>query len=88
MIIEAREGVGLNRLQLTTRISMSFGWSLFLFRSPSIVLNITAAASSLEDFIDDSNGGDITAGGRYVSWPNPDLAMIFSWKDIDSLLNF
>lgn len=56
MIMDAKDGVGLKRLQLTTKISMASGVRLLCLSSLSIVVNITAAASSREDFMEAANG--------------------------------
>lgn len=46
-IIEAREGVGLNKLQFTTTILMSFGLTLVLEKRSSSAPNITYSTSFL-----------------------------------------
>ncbi|KAJ0607974.1 hypothetical protein HanPSC8_Chr03g0106421 [Helianthus annuus] len=76
-IMELNDGVGLNRLQFTTKIPISFGLTLVDLNRLSRAPNITSSASFLAAAIEGTGGMLCRASGRYVSSPRPDLSKIF-----------
>ncbi|MCO5569201.1 hypothetical protein L7F22_022911 [Adiantum nelumboides] len=72
MIIAGREGVGLNKLQLTTRILTSFGPTFVFSKNSSRTLSISNSTSALMYFM--LIKGDFAS--IKVSSPRPDLTKV------------
>jgi len=71
--MEAREGVGLKRLQFTISMSISCGRRFVFLSNSSMHPNKTISASFLADSIPNSGGVVRIPGGKYVSLPSPVL---------------
>jgi hypothetical protein len=74
------DGVGLNRLQFTTRIAMSLGLTPVLAKSWSRAPNMTVSASLRALAMDGLGGMLSTASGRYMSSPSPERSTIRRWS--------
>ncbi|CAA6671253.1 unnamed protein product [Spirodela intermedia] len=82
-IMEERDGVGLNKLQLTTRMPMSFGRTEVLQKRISSVPNMTCSASSRAVAMEGWGGRQCMASGKYVSSPSPERSRILRWNSRD-----
>lgn len=82
--IAQREGVGEYTLLLVIKMSMDLGFILFFSNKSVTAENITVAASSLLNERDFVMGSSLREGGMQVSWLNPDLARILTWKEMAS----
>ncbi|GFY89700.1 3-ketoacyl-CoA synthase 17 [Actinidia rufa] len=78
-----REGVGLNKLQFTISIPMSFGLILVETKRLSRAVNITVSASSRAAAMEGRGGRQCIASGTEVSSPRPDRSRIFRWNSSD-----
>ncbi|KAI5388505.1 hypothetical protein KIW84_074262 [Lathyrus oleraceus] len=75
-IIAESEGVGLNKLQLTTSIPISLGLIFVLAKRLSRAPYITCSDSSLAETMLGVGGTLCIASGRYVSSPRPERSRI------------
>ncbi|TVU31170.1 hypothetical protein EJB05_22845, partial [Eragrostis curvula] len=85
--MDASDGVGLKRLQLTTRTPTSRrGSTPVAANSASRHPNMTASASARASAIDSRGGRAWMPGGRYVRSPSPERRVILVWKSSASAL--
>uniref|UniRef100_A0A7C9CZH1 Uncharacterized protein n=1 Tax=Opuntia streptacantha TaxID=393608 RepID=A0A7C9CZH1_OPUST len=79
-IMAESDGVGLNKLQFTTKIPISLGLTPVVAKRSSRAPNITSSASFLAAAIDGRGGIECIAIGTTVSSPNPERSRIFLWN--------
>ncbi|RXH92939.1 hypothetical protein DVH24_011963 [Malus domestica] len=79
-IMDDSDGVGLNRLQFTMRMSIWFGLIPVFLKSESRAPNMTDSASDRACSMDSCGGLEVIPRGKYVSSPRPDRFEMRVWK--------